>query len=144
MPSEALTCSAVLDTHIVLDWLVFRNPSVAPLATAVRMGSLRWLACARMRAELERTLDYPQLAHWLPDRVQVLGSFDAFAAMLPTPPATAAALRCSDADDQVFIDLAMAQQAQWLITHDRALLRLARPALARGVRIASLAAWRQK
>ena len=47
------------------------------------------------------------------------------------PPGTP--LRCSDADDQMFIDLALAAGAQWLFTRDRALLRLARRASERGV-----------
>ncbi len=33
--------------------------------------------------------------------------------------------RCTDEDDQIFIDLALSQQARWLITRDRAVLKLA-------------------
>ena len=46
-------------------------------------------------------------------------------------------LQCRDPDDQMFIDLALAQRARWLLTRDRALLALARPAAAYGLEIAA-------
>jgi predicted nucleic acid-binding protein len=57
-------------------------------------------------------------------------------------PATLPGLRCSDPDDQVFIDLAAEAGARWLLTHDRALLRLARRARALGVQIAQPQSWK--
>ncbi len=131
----------VLDTNTVLDWLVFRDPEVGALAAALTAGTLRWLACPSMRRELERVLGYASLARWNPDRERVLASFDTYADMVAEPPAPATWLRCTDPDDQVFIDLALSAQAQWLISHDRALLKLARRARTRGLRIVSPAQW---
>ena len=37
--------AAVLDTNVVLDWLVFRNPRTAPVARALESGAMRWLSC---------------------------------------------------------------------------------------------------
>jgi predicted nucleic acid-binding protein len=51
------------------------------------------------------------------------------------------ALHCTDPDDQVFIDLALVAGARWLVTQDRALLRLARRAALRGVVIVPPARW---
>jgi len=116
----------VLDTNTVLDWLVFRDPAVQPLATAVKAGTLRWLVCARMREELARTLTYTSLEHWKPDSERTLACFDRYAIAVPPPPAAPLSLRCSDPDDQVFLDLALAHGAGWLATRDKALLRLAR------------------
>lgn len=118
--------AAVLDTNTVLDWLVFADPGVAALAAAVSTGRVCWLACPRMRDELERTLAYPQLQKWSPDTVMVLSQFDAHVRMVPAPPSAPLILRCSDSDDQVFVDLAVHSHARWLVTRDRALLRLAR------------------
>jgi predicted nucleic acid-binding protein len=50
-------------------------------------------------------------------------------------------LRSSDPDDQVFIDLAVGQQAGWLFSRDRAILRLARRLRPLGVQALSPAAW---
>ena len=36
--------SAVLDTNVALDWLVFRSPGVANLAAAIEANELRWSA----------------------------------------------------------------------------------------------------
>ena len=103
-------------------------------ARAIEAGALRWLACASMRAELTRTLADPALARWRPDPERVLGTF-ARHAWLCVDPAAQSALRCTDPDDQVFIDLALGQRAHWLVSHDRAVRALARGALARGLRI---------
>jgi predicted nucleic acid-binding protein len=111
----------VLDTNTVLDWLVFEDPGAAAVAAAVRDGALRWLACAAMRDELARILGYRNLAKWNPDSERTLAAFDQYATRLPCPPPAPLNLRCSDPDDQVFIDLALAHQSTWLLTHDRAL-----------------------
>jgi predicted nucleic acid-binding protein len=129
-----------LDTNVVLDWLVFCNPAVLPLVAAIEQNRVQWIACASMRTELARTLDYDNLARWAPDREQALAAFDAHALRMPEP-ATLPALRCSDPDDQVFIDLAAEAGARWLLTHDRALLRLARRARSLGVSITQPRLW---
>ena len=132
----------VLDTNAVLDWLVFQDHAVSALAQAVTSGAARWLACERMRLELERVLGYPSLVKWNPHRASVLACFDTFACMSSTPSRAApAALRCSDADDQVFIDLALARSAKWLVSSDRALLKLARHARPLGLRIVAPRDW---
>jgi predicted nucleic acid-binding protein len=135
MPQPA----AVLDTNAALDWLLFADPSCTALGSAVSAGRLRWLACPRMRDELADVL-----ARGLAERRgaapgDVLAAFDRHAQMTEAPPA--APWRCSDPDDQVFIDLACASGARWLISRDRALLRLARPAHTLGVRIVPPARW---
>jgi hypothetical protein len=43
----------VLDTNVVLDWLLFDDPSVEDLACAIQDDAIRWLACPQMRAELD-------------------------------------------------------------------------------------------
>jgi len=45
--------------------------------------------------------------------------------------------RCSDPDDQVFLELAQRAGVDWLLTRDRALLKLARAKHGLGFRIAA-------
>lgn len=138
-PKAALV---VLDTNVVLDWLVFREPRVAALAAALEAGQLRWLGCPRMRSELALTLGYPALSKWNPDSERTLASFDHWAELQSDPPMPQASpLLCSDPDDQVFIELALAHQAAWLLTRDRAVLKLKRRAAGHGLRIAPPEAW---
>jgi putative PIN family toxin of toxin-antitoxin system len=125
----------VLDTNTVLDWLVFKEPSVAALAEAIEQHQIRWLACQAMRDELVRTLSYRSLAKWKPDSERVLASFDRHAKLHAAPPPAPLPLRCSDPDDQVFLELALAHRVRWLLTHDRALLKLARRARPLGLTI---------
>ena len=131
----------VLDTNTVLDWLLFQNAGMSALAGAVQAGQVRWVTCARMRDEFQRTLAYANLAAWSPDSERLLACFDRSASVCPTPPATASPWQCSDADDQVFVDLALAEGARWLVTHDRAVLRLSKRARAHGLLIGKPAAW---
>jgi uncharacterized protein len=140
MESPSQTPSAVLDTNVVLDWLVFHDPAARPLAVAVESGALRWLACARMRDELADVLARPHLQRWQPDAAAVLAAFDRHASPHAAPPPSH--LPCSDAADQVFIDLALAAGCRWLLTKDRALLALARRARPRGLQVLTPAAWR--
>ncbi len=143
MPKDAspAVSGLVLDTNTVLDWLVFRDPAVGPVATAVQAGTVCWLVCPRMRDELERTLAYASLAKWQPDPARVLLMFDQHAHMHPAPVTAPTTPRCTDPDDQVFIDLALATGAQYLLTHDRALLKLARRAGVLGLHIAKPSDW---
>jgi putative PIN family toxin of toxin-antitoxin system len=123
----------VLDTNVLLDWLVFGDPRVAPLAGAVLDGSLRWVASADMLDELHHVLSRPPLGLRRPP------SLDSILARccqrVPAAPASLPLLRCTDPDDQKFIDLALHRGCAWLITRDRALLKLRRRAAQRGVQV---------
>ena len=103
----------VLDTNIVLDLWVFDEPRAEALRLSVETGSTHWLATAAMREELARVLTYPQIAKRLMHRAlpadTVLGHFDRWAQLQPDAPKAPCA--CKDADDQKFIDLAVAHTA---------------------------------
>jgi predicted nucleic acid-binding protein len=129
----------VLDTNVVLDWLVFRDPGVAALAAEVEAGRLRWRATPRMRAEFGAVLARGHLDRWAPDRERLLTAFDRFSLVdAEAPPCR---LVCTDGDDQGFIDLAVHRRCRWLVTHDRALLKLASRARAYGVQVLPPARW---
>ena len=46
----------VLDTNVVLDWLVFRDSSSSSLAAAISQRQVHWVATAGMRNELDDVL----------------------------------------------------------------------------------------
>ena len=135
-PSPAERPRVVIDTNCVLDLWVFQDPSAAALCSALEAGRLRWLATTGMRAELERVLDYPQIAPRLAapgnDASAVLARFDACAEQVAAAPATD--VRCRDPDDQPFIDLAVAWRAT-LLSKDARVLGLARALAPLGVRV---------
>ena len=134
---EAAPGAVVIDTNIALDLLVFADPAVQALHTALRAGTLRWLATARMRAELARVLGYPRIAPRLAvaglPAVAVLTAFDALTQGMPEPPSCASA-RCADPDDQPFIDLAVQWRAT-LFSKDARVTGLARRLAPLGVTV---------
>ncbi len=124
----------VLDTNVVLDWLLFGEPAVATLVQAVTQGRLRWVVTAPMRDELAHVLARGLAAARGADVATLLATWDRHAALCPEPPSQGL-LRVTDPDDQKFVDLAMAAGARWLVSRDRAVLKLARRAAAAGVAI---------
>lgn len=136
---------AVLDTNVVLDWFVFANPAIGPLAAAIETGAVAWLSCPPMRAELAHVLGHARLGGFAFDAEQVLTSVDRASRMAEPPrPCPISRHRCSDPSDQMFIDLALAQGARWLITRDRALLKLARKVSPLGLLVQPPESWREE
>ncbi len=133
-----MTQHLVLDTNIVLDALVFRDPHTHALRAAVfddpvKPGVL-WLATAPMREELAQVLAYPHIAvrlafHGL-QAAQLLSQFDARARIVPA--ASKAPATCKDPDDQKFIDLAVSHGAT-LLSKDKAVLCMRRRLMKLGV-----------
>lgn len=116
----------VLDTNVVLDLVVFDDPGVAALRAAIEAKRVTLLTSAECRAELHRVLAYARFGLDTPSQDKALGWFDAQAEVVEAPPAHPPLPRCSDPDDQKFLDLAWAAGAGMLVTKDRALLELAR------------------
>lgn len=133
----------VLDTNVVLDWLLFKDVTCSALASQLQARQLSWHATHSMRAELVSVLPRPQFLGWNPDCEYILTTFDELALVIGVEPVSSgpAAPRCRDPGDQKFIDLALALGARWLFSRDRALLELAKPAHPRGVEILTPADW---
>ncbi len=127
----------VIDTQVVMDWLVFHDPRVTALVDAVAAGRLRWLVAPAMRDEIRHVLGRGVAARYSPDLAAIEAAFDTHALAVDTAPAQplAGRLVCRDPDDQKFIDLALAAGARWLISRDKAVLALAKRARPRGLLI---------
>ena len=143
LPGEFPLTSAVplivLDTNVVLDWLVFGDRFAAPLGRAIGERRVQWVATASMREEFVQVLAKPELVRNAGLNPAPLTVWDALALQWPAP--TECATRCRDATDQMFIDLALAARARWLVTRDRALLDLAKQASIAGTYILRPREW---
>jgi putative PIN family toxin of toxin-antitoxin system len=139
--SDAAPPRVVLDTNVVLDWLLFRDAACAGLAEQLQTRRIVWLATGSMRSELHSVLPSARLAVWQPDTAHILRVFDDLVSICAEAPACRQGLICRDPDDQKFIDLAVAAGAHWLFTKDRALLALTRRARAFGVHILRPSGW---
>jgi len=127
--------AVVLDTNIVLDLFLFRDPATPPLQRVMDQGQLQWIATAPMREELARVLGYlyivKSLAHHAVSAAQVLAAFDAQVRIVPVAPK--ASVTCKDPDDQKFIDLAVTHRAT-LLSKDKAVLCMKKRLLALDVK----------
>lgn len=126
----------VLDTNVVLDWLVFDDAHMRTAAQRLRAGRARWLHSRPMLDELADVLGREQLVRRAPapsaELLRRMADASARCGVL-LPPAPRCAWECADPDDQGFIDLALHARASLLITRDKALLALARRVADRGL-----------
>jgi uncharacterized protein len=141
--SSPTTPLFVLDSNVVLDWLVFRDPSCRGLAQLITSGQARWVTTRAMRDELEHVLTRERFAARQPDTGAVWSAWTRWASMVEAAAdaSPACQLRCTDPDDQKFIDLALQISATTLLSRDRAVLKLARRARALGLDIQTPSAW---
>ncbi len=128
----------VLDTNIVLDLFIFADPAVATVRALLQSRRLHWLATRPMRDELERVLQYthlqPRMQFYGVSAQEVLAAFDAGTRLVDVAPRAPHA--CKDADDQKFIDLAVAHGAI-LVSKDKAVLCMKKRLLTHDVQVAA-------
>jgi putative PIN family toxin of toxin-antitoxin system len=121
----------VLDTNVWLDWLVFGDPSAAPIKAAVAAQRAEVFITAACEAELERALGYDFGKNFPVDPAAqgaCLAECRRVARRIDSPPPEAERAElpaCRDKDDQKFLEAALAARAEFLVTKDRALLDLA-------------------
>lgn len=137
------TPAVVLDTNAVLDWLIFRHPSCARWTERLTSGSVRWLSSNAMRGELAHVLDRGLADAWAPDRVALWAAWERHATPAEPIALTGAAtrMRCTDPDDQKFIDLALGHGARWLVSRDKAVLKLGRRVRPLGLEVVTPEQW---
>ena len=118
----------VLDTNVWLDWLVFDDPSVAALKVAYHEERIEIAIDNACFDELATVLSYPAFALDDPQTRNHLANVERCVIRKDERPSirTLALPRCSDPDDQKFLELARDAQADWLITKDKALLGIRR------------------
>ena len=134
----------MIDTNVVLDLLHFDDAIARPLRLALEDGRVRCMVTDATLEEWRRVLAYPEFALDPMQQAALVARYQALAetadsvgadTRLPhkaTPvhsglkPVGSRMPRCSDPDDQKFIDLAAAVRAQALLSKDRAVLKLRR------------------
>jgi putative PIN family toxin of toxin-antitoxin system len=122
----------VLDTNVLLDLLLFGDPSCAALAAALADGRLQAVCNEECTEEWRRVLAY-RIWQLDSERQQALrqahAELHAATQAAPIEPAGMSAEqlpRCRDPDDQKFLQLAADAGAWALLSKDRDLLKLAR------------------
>lgn len=117
----------VLDTNVVLDWLAFDDAAMRPVAAAIAAGGVRLISSAACVEELQRALGYKAIRLDAAAQAKVLATYKHQAILVEAPAGGASLMlpRCDDPDDQKFLELARHAGARWLLTRDKALLKMA-------------------
>ncbi|HVW50987.1 MAG TPA: putative toxin-antitoxin system toxin component, PIN family [Trinickia sp.] len=118
----------VLDSNVWIDILVFDDAATRPIRDALERGALQAVIDSRCLAELAHVLDYPQFVARAVDKAAALAAVARLSTAAPPQDAAGAVAlpKCKDRDDQKFLELAFAAKAEWLVSKDRALLKLAK------------------
>jgi len=128
----------VLDSNVVLGLFWFQDPHLSRLAVALETGQLRWCITAQMCDELRHVMTRGALVPTKDGAVatdaatraeRVMAEVERLAQLVP-PAVCLATPRCTDTQDQMFIDLALGVGARWLLSRDKAVLKLNRKAFA--------------
>jgi len=117
----------VLDTNIWIDLLVFDDPIARPVRDALVEHRLMALMAQRCRDELAVVLTYPQFASREIDNDAALAWVDAHTHRIVVPEDAAPPAQlplCRDRDDQKFLEAARDGHAHWLVSKDKAVLKL--------------------
>lgn len=134
----------VLDTNVWIDWLVFDDPATAPIKAAQQNGRIQIVADEACLNELNNVLAYPEFGLDDARRQSHMAKVDRCVVRQGNRQSTLAGAlpRCSDPDDQKFLTLALDAGADWLLTRDKALLRIRPKKLkAAGFRIGTPEQW---
>lgn len=121
----------VFDTNVLLSlWVFVRSPrgsEFAPLRGMIDSGALLALSNPACLAEFERVLGYPEFRLTPQLQREIYTEYFEITCLVQTGTVTEKLLpRCRDRDDQKFLELARDSAAQFLVTSDKALLKLAR------------------
>ena len=116
---------AVFDTGVAVSALLFRSGPVTRLRANWRSGEVVALVCRETVGELVRVLAYRKFALAAAEVELLLAEYLPGTRSVRLPAAPRARLpRYRDADDQIFLELALAGGAEVLVSGDRDLLAL--------------------
>lgn len=131
----------VLDTHVVLSALVFGGGQAGQLRRAWQAGAFVPLVSAVTVQELVRVLAYPKFALTRAAQDELLADFLPYAQTVRMPQPPPPVPDCRDPLDVPFLQLAVAGQAQRLVSGDKDLLAVAQAFhQATGCRVTTLSA----
>jgi putative PIN family toxin of toxin-antitoxin system len=130
---KAVHPRVVLDTNVLLDFWVFDDPGARALRSAMEDGRIIVLRSGDTVDEFTQVVMRAVFDISTEDRFAMLRQWDRIAA--PVERTFQAPLACTDPHDQKFLDLAYTARADWLVTKDKALLKLARRARRDGLMI---------
>lgn len=136
----------VFDTNVVLDMLHFGNPAGLRLLDAVRRGEIVSIVSRASLAEAAIVLSRPAFGLSPESAGALAQEWASLSHLIPEDRIDAArsaspGLRCRDPEDEKFLHLSIAGQAEALVTRDKVLLKAARKLRRFGIEPATPESW---
>lgn len=128
-----MALTIVLDTNVCLDLFAFKDPRWEMIMAGLKNKTLIATTRADCREEWLAVLHYPHLPVTDLTRDGIVSIFDELIAVQSAEPTNIRLPVCSDKDDQKFLEFARDAKLDFLITKDKALLKLARKVRALGL-----------
>jgi putative PIN family toxin of toxin-antitoxin system len=117
--------SLIFDTNVLLDIFVFNDFRAIHLKQALTENKIIALATPKTIEELADVIGRPLFSLDEAAQEQILAQWRSLARFIEDENLLNAPWKCSDPDDQVFLDLAYTTQPSILISKDNEILKLA-------------------
>ena len=127
----------VLDTNVILDLLVFKDPSTEPVQVVL---DAKLVEAVRTEASMLELMDVIQRPNFKLSKEQqqiILKQWESSSRLLDNSAIESAPFTCRDPDDQVFIDMAFSIRPALVLSKDLRVLELGAIAQRHGVEITS-------
>jgi putative PIN family toxin of toxin-antitoxin system len=127
----------VLDTNVILDLLVFKDPATEPIRLALDTHRVDAVRTAASLAELMDVIQRPIFKLNSEEQEGIVRIWVSNTRLLENSAIEPAPFTCRDPDDQVFIDLAYSLRPALLLSKDLRVLELRSRALLEKIEISS-------
>ena len=141
LPSQANTALSdmkprlVLDTNVILDLLVFKDPSTEPIRHLLDAKLVDAVRSEASMLELVDVIQRPIFKLSQQEQEMILQAWESLTRLLENTAIESAPFICRDLDDQIFLDMAYSIRPAVLFSKDLRVLELRVSAKGHGVEI---------
>ena len=125
----------ILDTNVILDLLVFKDPSAEPIRILLDAKRVDAVRSEASMLELIDVIQRPAFKLSREEQEIILQAWESSTRPLENEAIEPAPFTCRDLDDQVFINMAYSLRPSLLLSKDLRVLELRRTAMRYGIEI---------
>jgi len=114
----------VLDTNVILDLLVFKDPSTEPIRLLLDAQQVDAVRTPTSMTELIDVIGRPAFKLSQEEQETIIEAWESNSRLLETTAMERAPFTCRDPDDQVFLDMAYSIRPALLLSKDLRVLEL--------------------
>jgi putative PIN family toxin of toxin-antitoxin system len=127
----------VLDTNVILDLLVFKDPSAEPIRLVLDAKQVDAVRTQASMAELMDVIGRPTFKLSREDQATIVQAWESSSRLLENTAIDQAPFTCRDLDDQIFLDMTYSIRPALLLSKDLRVLELHAIAKHHGVEISN-------